>query len=87
MEHPPLLRHLFVPLDMGQFEVRIEGDSRLVVRGEVDLATSPQLVSAIESLGVSGPQRVVVDLGAVTFIDSTGLSALRCGRPTGRTAR
>jgi anti-sigma B factor antagonist len=58
------------------FEVRIEGDARLVVRGELDMATAPQLRDAIASAASTGRQRVVVDLAAVTFVDSTGISAL-----------
>jgi anti-sigma B factor antagonist len=57
------------------FEVRIERDRRIVVRGEVDLSTAPELASAIASVA-EGAFRVVVDLGGVTFIDSTGLGVL-----------
>ena len=47
-----------------------------MVSGDLDLATSPQLVSAIESLTSAGVDRVVVDLSRVSFIDSSGVSAL-----------
>ena len=66
-----------VLVDMSAvFEVRIERDSRVVVSGDLDLATAPQLMSAVESLAATGARRVVVDLGAVSFIDSSGISAL-----------
>jgi anti-sigma B factor antagonist len=58
------------------FEVRIEGDARVVVSGELDMATSPELTSAIEALANTGEPRVLVDLSDVSFIDSTGISAL-----------
>ena len=58
------------------FEVRIDRDSRVVVSGDLDLATAPQLMSAVESLAATGARRVVVDLGAVSFMDSSGISAL-----------
>ena len=58
------------------FEVRIEGDARVVVSGELDMATSPELTSAIEALAKTGEPRVLVDLSDVSFIDSTGISAL-----------
>ena len=58
------------------FEVRIDRDSRVVVSGDLDLATAPQLMSAVESLAATGARRVVVDLEAVSFIDSSGISAL-----------
>ena len=61
---------------MSVFAVRIEGDARVVVSGELDLATAPQLASAVEALASAGAQRVVVDLAAVSFIDSTGVSGL-----------
>jgi anti-sigma B factor antagonist len=61
---------------MSVFEVRIEGDDRVVVSGELDLATAPQLTSAIEALAGTWVQRVVVDLAAVTFMDSSGVAAL-----------
>lgn len=45
--------------------------------GEIDLATAPVLVEAVESdLGPPGPTRVVIDLSEVSFIDSSGLNAL-----------
>lgn len=44
----------------------------LVVDGEVDFGTSPELRSALEPLEGS----VVVDLGETTFMDSSGLQVL-----------
>jgi anti-sigma B factor antagonist len=61
---------------MKAFEVRIAGDARVVVSGELDMATSPQLTSALETMARRGTQRVVVDLLEVTFMDSSGISAL-----------
>jgi anti-sigma B factor antagonist len=65
---------------MSVFEVRIEGDARVVVSGELDMATSPQLTSAVVALADTDARRVVVDLAAVSFIDSTGVSALCLAR-------
>ena len=49
----------------------------MVVRvdGELDLATAPALWAALERPLADGDQ-LVLDLSAVTFIDSTGLSVL-----------
>jgi anti-sigma B factor antagonist len=44
--------------------------------GEVDLATADTLESRIVDLLQNGCARVVVDLRAVTFIDSAGIHAL-----------
>lgn len=55
-----------------------EGVTRLQVSGDVDLASSDQLRASGEAaLRESfGPLRI--DLSGVTFMDSTGLSALIC---------
>jgi anti-sigma B factor antagonist len=44
--------------------------------GEVDLATAPQLVEALASALANNPPSVVLDLGGVTFLDSSGLAAM-----------
>ena len=57
------------------FEVRTakqDGHWVVAVQGEIDLATVGTLEAYLN--GVTGP--VVLDLGAVTFIDSMGLTLL-----------
>jgi len=49
------------------------------VWGEVDVQTSPVLDEQLQSVLDQGPSSVVVDLGEVTFLDSTGLSVLIAG--------
>lgn len=46
------------------------------VAGEVDLATAPQLRSALEGLEGAPSTRVVVDLSGVDFMDGSGVAAL-----------
>jgi anti-sigma B factor antagonist len=61
------------------FDVRIShrpGTRVLEVRGEIDVASSPQLHSSISELIEAEPEIVVVDLSGVSFIDSTGLGVL-----------
>jgi anti-sigma B factor antagonist len=48
----------------------------LTVRGEVDLASAPKLAAAMTELIDRGYTHVAVDLGAVEFIDSSGLGVL-----------
>ncbi len=48
----------------------------LVVYGEVDAVTAPKLHEALTALVAAGHPRVLVDLANVTFIDSSGLTAL-----------
>ncbi len=53
------------------------GEPVVRVRGELDWHTHPRLESALASfLGASGPRRLVLDLSAVSYLDSSGLAAL-----------
>jgi anti-sigma B factor antagonist len=49
--------------------------SCVAVAGEVDVDTAPRMRRALAA-GLAAGERVVVDLAAVTFMDSSGLSAL-----------
>jgi anti-sigma B factor antagonist len=56
----------------------LDGSTIVIAAGEIDMATAPALRTAlIDAAGVSS--KVVVDLSAVTFLDSTGLSVLMDG--------
>lgn len=56
---------------------RGEGDSVIVaVAGEIDLSTADQLDAAIREAEDTETNRIVVDLSALYFVDSTGLSVL-----------
>lgn len=64
------------PLPFGLDLVQIgESSVRVLVRGELDLSTSPALG---ETLGheITDGKSVVVDLSGVTFIDATALNTL-----------
>jgi anti-anti-sigma factor len=56
---------------------REDGADASVLRlaGELDLSTAPRLSDRIDEVLSDGRFRVVVDLTAVTFCDSTGMSA------------
>jgi anti-sigma B factor antagonist len=47
----------------------------LTVKGEIDLATSPQLSAQCLELAERGRTKVVVDASRVSFIDATGIRA------------
>ena len=49
---------------------------RLTVRGDVDIDVAPRLTAAVGDALRSGCRQVAVDLSSVTFMDSTGLTAL-----------
>ena len=48
----------------------------VAVTGEIDLFTAPELKSALSEALESGHTRIVVDLTATTFLDSTALGVL-----------
>jgi anti-sigma B factor antagonist len=54
---------------------RREGGSvTIVVAGEVDLSTADELDAAIRRAEDAETNRIIVDLSAMSFVDSTGLS-------------
>jgi anti-sigma B factor antagonist len=75
-----------------QFQVEVLRPTRKLavveVEGELDIYTAPKLSRAFGEVIETGAQGFVVDLSAVPFIDSTGLSvlvsALRHLQPQGR---
>ncbi len=52
------------------------GSLALVVQGELDMATSPLLDEALARARATDAASIVVDLRAVSFIDSSGLHVL-----------
>jgi anti-sigma B factor antagonist len=50
--------------------------SRLSLAGEFDLAGIEQFEAAIDKVEASHPRAIVIDLSALTFMDSSGLRAL-----------
>lgn len=60
-----------------RIESRRDGDTTIVVLvGELDLASAPDLERELQAAESSGSTRVVIDLTALGFMDSTGLQAL-----------
>ncbi|HEX3455135.1 MAG TPA: STAS domain-containing protein [Gaiellaceae bacterium] len=60
-----------------------DGFHVLALRGELDSGTSVQLAQELDRLVAAGTP-VVVDLSALSFIDSGGLHALMKPRPSAR---
>ena len=54
----------------------VAGHTVLEVGGEVDVYTAPRLRERLVGLVDGGARKVVVDLGRVDFLDSTGLGVL-----------
>ncbi len=53
------------------------GKAVVAAAGELDVATAPQLLNAVASLAQRGTSAIAIDLSALTFIDSSGINALR----------
>jgi len=54
--------------------------------GRLNMVAAPAFKNLVEETVASGQTRIVVDLGAVTFIDSSGLGALIAGLKATRQA-
>ncbi|MGY2082232.1 STAS domain-containing protein [Blastococcus sp. SYSU DS0539] len=64
---------------------------RLTAAGEIDCTSAPQVRAVLDRLLDAAPREVVIDLSAVTFLDSAGLCVLaaahRRARATGGRVR
>jgi anti-sigma B factor antagonist len=49
------------------------GAGRLTLSGELDLATVPRVQEAVDAALARGARTLIVDLSALSFIDSSGL--------------
>ncbi len=61
----------------GPLTVRTHHDGDAIVlalEGELDLATVDAVRESIEGARERSPSKIIVDLGGLTFIDSTGLA-------------
>lgn len=66
-----------VPLFAATRATDDAGHDVLVVTGDVDLATAHEFVAAADAWTTSGAEGPIrLDLSGVTFLDSTGISAL-----------
>jgi anti-anti-sigma factor len=66
-------------MDAGDFRIDRDvdrGAPRLRVSGELDLATAPRLEDAVGTLVEANHERLVLDLGDLRFVDSSGLRAI-----------
>jgi anti-sigma B factor antagonist len=55
---------------------REQGRHRAALSGELDLASSQTLVDTVTGLCDEGAKAIVLDIGALDFVDSTGLRAI-----------
>ena len=52
------------------------GETRLAMRGDVDIAADEVLAAAYAEAAATSPTRVVLDFGAVDYINSTGIALI-----------
>ena len=48
----------------------------IAVRGELDIATAPALRDRLDAAIEAGTRRLVIDLSAISFLDSVALAAI-----------
>jgi len=60
-------------VEMRQVE---NGVTVVAPTGRLDLAGAPALKEAISEVVKTGPPRIVIDMGGVSFVDSTGLGSV-----------
>ncbi len=71
---------------MSALELEPEGSAttnglvRVAVRGEIDVATAPQLRELLHELVQEGVDRVVLDCRGLEFLDSSGIGLLMAVR-------
>ena len=67
----------------------IDGTMVLDVTGEIDVYTAPQFKEAVNTIIATGQKHLIIDMGNVTYMDSSGfgvlLSATKRLRPEGGT--
>jgi len=64
------------PAGLTVRDVGSSGRHRLLLSGELDIASAPMLEATLASVTAKGASEVVLDLTELTFMDSTGLRAV-----------
>lgn len=63
-------------MDLTLATREVDGKTIVAVGGEIDVYTAPKLRDKITELVAAGVYDLVVDMGEVEFLDSTGLGVL-----------
>lgn len=61
---------------LPNFMTRKQPSNVLSLEGEIDLHVSPEVAESLHAMIANKPKQLVVDLGKVTFFDSSGLAIL-----------
>ena len=68
-----------IPIVVSPFAIEVSGEPAspvVAVRGEIDVATSPQLRNDLNTLVARGARHITLDFSGVSFVDSSGLGVL-----------
>ena len=68
---------------MADLELEATADDAadvIAVRGEIDMATAPQLRDLFDQLIEAGSRRIVLDCRELAFLDSSGIGVLVAAR-------
>ena len=52
------------------------GHAEVTITGRLDAVAAPDLRATLDSIAHRGPQHLLIDLSAVSFVDSAGLAVL-----------
>jgi anti-sigma B factor antagonist len=63
-------------VDLTLSTTEVDGTTIVSVGGEIDVYTAPKLRDRITELVADGIYKIVIDMEAVEFLDSTGLGVL-----------
>lgn len=56
------------------------GQPVLIIRGEVDMASAPELARELDKVLRQAPSRLIIDLTATTFMDCSGVRPIADAR-------
>ncbi len=79
--------HVGDPVQMSMSAANEAQGTRVLVGGEVDIATAAELHGFISRAARPGSAALLIDLTAVTFIDSTGMRFLLLAAHEAETAK
>ena len=67
---------MIAPSGLTVRDIAGDGRHRLILSGELDIASAAILEDTVTSLCANGASAIVLDLSELTFMDSTGLRAV-----------
>lgn len=69
-----------VPAPLTVTAEQLDDQIRVIAAGEIDMRTAADVRAVLDAVLERHPPKVVIDMAAVTFMDSTGLGVLTSAR-------